>query len=304
MNKPLPDLELRLLQAFLVLIQEKNMRRASEILGISQAAMSRGLTKLRLAFDDPLFVSTARGMEPTSRALGAHQALAQIVALATEQLEPLAPFDPSVSSRQFSIAASDVGEFLIIPTLVRACMDLPGVRFHAQRLAIRNLPNELQSGTVDVAIGAFPALEAGIRCRRLFTERYVCLARRDHPSVQGEMTMQQFLGAQHIVVSAKVLGHAHERIERKLLQMLPPGAAKVTSSSFLLSALVMSETDCVLVAPSTLGRLMGQHAGYQILPLPMENETFEIQLYWHERSQHDPAHQWLRNLIVGHFEER
>lgn len=297
----LPDIDLRLLEALLALMRERNIRKASESLGISQAALNRGLAKLRQAFNDPLFVATPRGMEPTPRALSAKQPILQIIALASEQLNPIAQFEPTSSERQFSIASSDVGELMLIPTLIRQCANAPHVRIHAHRLSIKTLADDLQSGEVDVAVGNYPALDVGIRHRRLFTEQYVCLVRDAHPAIRGSMTIEQFLAAKHIVVAARVLGHIHGIVERALLELLPRSSVKVTSSSFLLSALVASETDCVLVAPSTLARLMHARCALQVLDCPVETKAFDIHMYWHERSHHDPAHRWLRSLISENF---
>ncbi|QKH36864.1 LysR family transcriptional regulator [Achromobacter pestifer] len=297
----LPDLDLRLLHAFLVLYEQKNLRKASEELGISQAAMSRGLAKLRLAFDDPLFIPTARGVEPTPRAHDCVAPVTEIVELAAERLLPTVPFDPETSDRQFSIAASDVGELVLIPELMRTCTAWPGLRFNAQRLSIKSLPEELKSGAVDVAVGAFPALENAIRCRRLYTEQYVCLVRSGNPILSSPLTQARFLEASHIVVSAGVLGHIHGRAEQALLGMLPASAVKLTSPSFLLSAMIASETDCVLVAPSALARFVKGRCGLEVLPCPLGIDPFDVVMYWHERVHHDPANRWLRTLIAESF---
>ncbi|GAA4356373.1 LysR family transcriptional regulator [Variovorax defluvii] len=299
----LPDLDLHLLRALLVLQRHRNLRRASEELGISHAAMSRGLAKLRREFNDPLFVPTARGMEPTPRALSAIEPASRIVEIARDQLAPVSSFDPTSSDRTFSIAASDVGELMLIPVLMRHCAAWPGIRFNAHRLAIKSLPDELQSGAVDVAVGAFPALENGIHCRRLFTEHYVGLVRAGHPALSSAFSLADFVASDHVVVSAGVLGHAHSRVEQALAQLLPARSVKATSSSFLLSALIAGESDCVLVAPSTLAALMKARCGLEIVPCPFETAPFDVLMYWHDRSHNDPAHRWLRMLIARHFGE-
>lgn len=49
-------LDLNLLKTFMVLMQERNMRKASQRLFVSQPAISQALQKLRNHFDDELFV--------------------------------------------------------------------------------------------------------------------------------------------------------------------------------------------------------------------------------------------------------
>ncbi|STO64985.1 HTH-type transcriptional regulator LeuO [Haemophilus parahaemolyticus] len=67
--KSLQTLDLNLLKAFSVLMDERNVSKAAERLAITQPAMSGVLTRLRDSFDDPLFVQVQRGVVPTNQAL-------------------------------------------------------------------------------------------------------------------------------------------------------------------------------------------------------------------------------------------
>ena len=57
--------DLNLLLAFDALLRERNVTRAGARIGLSQPSMSNALTRLRKLCDDPLFVRTRAGMEPT-----------------------------------------------------------------------------------------------------------------------------------------------------------------------------------------------------------------------------------------------
>lgn len=61
----LTSVNLNLLVTLDSLLKEKNVTRAAARLGISQSAMSHTLRRMRTLFNDPLFVSTPRGMIPT-----------------------------------------------------------------------------------------------------------------------------------------------------------------------------------------------------------------------------------------------
>ncbi|AJR08827.1 LysR family transcriptional regulator [Photobacterium gaetbulicola] len=66
----LDNFDLNLLKVLVVLLQEKNTRKAAERLGISQPAVSRALVKIRSHFDDPLFIRQPRGLKLTPKAQG------------------------------------------------------------------------------------------------------------------------------------------------------------------------------------------------------------------------------------------
>ena len=61
----LKNIDLNLLIYLDVLLREKNVTRAAEQLGITQPAMSNGLKRLRIIFNDPLLIRSSEGMMPT-----------------------------------------------------------------------------------------------------------------------------------------------------------------------------------------------------------------------------------------------
>jgi len=63
------DLDLNLLVLFDALLRERNVTRAAAEVGLSQGAMSHGLNRLRTFFEDPLFIKTSAGMQPTEKGL-------------------------------------------------------------------------------------------------------------------------------------------------------------------------------------------------------------------------------------------
>src|SRR5712672_1443302 len=96
-------IDLNLLVVFDAVMQERNVTRAGQRLGLSQPAMSHALARLRHTLKDELFVRSPKGMVPTPRA----EQLALPVRAALEglqrSLEP-AQFDPASAQRDFRIA--------------------------------------------------------------------------------------------------------------------------------------------------------------------------------------------------------
>src|SRR5215831_13958409 len=62
-------LDLNLLKVFDAVMEERSVLRASQKVALSQSAVSHSLARLREMLEDELFVRTATGMQPTSRAL-------------------------------------------------------------------------------------------------------------------------------------------------------------------------------------------------------------------------------------------
>jgi len=117
-NMELRQLDLNLLLVLHQLLLDGRVSSAAQNLGLTQPALSNALRRLRVALDDPLFVRTARGMQPTPLA----EQLAEPVALAIQTLRDALNrpdhFDPASSTRCFSIAMSDIGETYFMPKLM------------------------------------------------------------------------------------------------------------------------------------------------------------------------------------------
>ena len=60
--------DLNLLRVFLALMEERNVTKTAERLGITQPALSNALSRLRTLLRDPLFIRERYGMRPTPKA--------------------------------------------------------------------------------------------------------------------------------------------------------------------------------------------------------------------------------------------
>ena len=134
------DLDFRLLNVFQALMKRGKVSEVALELDLSQPTISRCLARLRLHFDDPLFVRTQHSMEPTPNALQIAPSVNEILDLYHSQLSQKRHFDPATSKRSFSIAASEIGHLLLFPRLVRkltACA--PAIKLIAVPLGLHSL---------------------------------------------------------------------------------------------------------------------------------------------------------------------
>ena len=304
----LTDLGLAELQVFDVIYEVRSVVETSRILNISQPTTSRWLAKLRVHFGDPLFVRTARGMEPTSAAHALAAPVREMLDVFRDRIMRERAFDPAVSRREFRIAASDFGQFMLLPRLDDwASEEAPHARFRAVPLGRGALPEGLATGEIDVAVGAFPALSSGVIEQTLYEDDYVCVVRKGHPLAERGLSWDAYHSAQHILVSARTAGHIHDRFEQKLLEALPPENVRLTSYSFSLAPLLIGEKDYILTVPRRVAELFKTQLDLVMLTPPVDLPRFQVKQYWHERSKHDPGHQWLRQGIVnllGHGSRR
>src|SRR5690606_10741918 len=107
--------DLRILQA---LFEARSVSGAAQMVGLSQPSLSIRLGRLRQHFQDPLFVRTAAGMQPTPRAEALVPAVEQAVGLFDGAVGAVPAFDPVVSERVFKICMVNVGQMVVLPRLL------------------------------------------------------------------------------------------------------------------------------------------------------------------------------------------
>jgi len=296
------ELDLYQLRVIDTLLREKSLTRAALALDTTQPAVSKILAKLRIFFDDPLFVRVSLHMEPTPKALG----LAEPVRAILDELQMLrsaqAPFDPRTSTRTFSFFAADAAIVVLLPQLVKALQQQgSGVHMRAVQLEEEHLHEWLKSGKVDIAIGSYPALAQGIRKQRLFSATYSSLARKGHPRLSQSPSTDVFVGEHHVLVSASGTGHAIQLAEHALEAAIPPQNITVRVPGFTAAAIVAKHTDAVVTLPSPLAKVLAKELDLQLVQPPIRLPEFEVSQYWHERFHRDPANQWLRSTFDNLF---
>ncbi|MGH7000745.1 MAG: LysR family transcriptional regulator, partial [Stellaceae bacterium] len=117
------DIGMRDLRVLSVLSRERSLTHAAEILGTSQPSVSKVLARLRVHFDDPLFVWAGRAMQPTRRTLQIVKPLGGLLAAFDSLSVSAAPFDAAESDREFRLMLTDVGMIVFLPRLMARFRD-------------------------------------------------------------------------------------------------------------------------------------------------------------------------------------
>jgi DNA-binding transcriptional LysR family regulator len=307
--------DLNLLRVFDVVFEERNLNRAAQRLHLSHSAISHALGRLRGAVDDDLFVRTSSGMQPTPRALALagplRNALREIgTAMGSE------PFDPAATDRQFVIAASDYITQLLMGSL---SADLQ-VRAPHAGLVIRpstrlDLAGQIDLGRIDLAVGVFAELPARFRSLSLWTQTDVLAMRDGHPLAGRTVTRADLLAYPLLAVSlggaeeGAVDGYIAERglarhsdmfDRQSLCDALAPDVPRLRLlvAHALSVPSLLRGSDMLAILPSPLARAFAHDHDLAAVLLPYSPRPVDVRVVWHERSDADPAHAWLRARLM------
>ncbi|HSV80548.1 MAG TPA: LysR family transcriptional regulator [Ramlibacter sp.] len=296
-------LDLNLLPVLVALAEQRSVSAAARQLGMSQPAVSSALARLRASLQDPLFVRTARGMEPTPRTLALLPPTRAALGIVDSEIVPARGFDPATSEKQVTLALSDIGEMVFLPKILqRLQADAPGMTVRSVTLPVAQLERGLELGDIDLAVGYFPDLKGNNYFQqRLFPHGFVCILRSGHPIQAAKLTARQFMAVGHAVVNAE--GRSQEVFERFLKKQGIQRRVVLNTPHFMSLPAIISQSDLVATVPLAVGVWFSSTARIRIARPPFPVPTFDLKQHWHRRFNADPQSRWLRALVYSLFNE-
>ncbi len=289
--------DLNLLVAFDILVAERSVTAAARRMGIGQPAMSNALSRLRDMFNDPLLIRTSSGLQPTGRALDLVEPVSRILAELREEVFSTRAFDPGTDKRTFRIGLSDQAEAAIMQDVLQAVRrDAPGVRVVARSVEMRFGAELLTTSAIDLAVGYFPEVEAGLEAVTLYHETFVCLYDAQACGIKPPLSLDDYTALPHILVSLRgePFGHVDE-----LLQAVGRRRNIVyTTPHFLAVPFLLHGFRAVSALPRRLAENCADAAGLAVCALPLPSKGYDICMAWHRRTSSDPAQTWLRDVVA------
>ncbi len=291
-------MDLNLLKAFDALMRERNVTRAGDKIGMTQPAMSQALAKLRLEFNDELFVRTSRGMEPTSRAHDIFVEVSAALDHIQNALTKAEVFVPRTTKRTFVAGVAEYAEIALVEGIIESFISAaPGADVRLVPTSKSDFVSQLDAQDIDVAIGHLKDPPTHIDSRSLYTEKLVAVARKGHPklSLQPQLELHDYLSMTHILVSptGEKRGAVDKELESRGLQR----RIGLVVATFLALPLALRKSDYIASVPERTGRRLASLTDIQIVDLPFSH-VVEVDMVWHKRESNDAAQQWFRSKLM------
>jgi DNA-binding transcriptional LysR family regulator len=302
-------LDLNLLRVFDAVMTEQNLTRAANRLAMTQPAVSNALRRLRDSLGDELLIRTAHGVKPTPRAENLWPAVRQALSALEEAIAPEQNFDIANAHNTFRLAMADATAALWLPALVRSIeREAPKLTIRMVPLTTREPRPMLLRGDIDLAVGFFPGVTAQlaggqgtsvspIRHEQLYSGRYVCVMRKDHPLAKEDLTVDSYCDANHLLVSFS--GRAHGLVDEALAKIGRERRILLTVNQFFTAGRVVATSDLITVLPRHLIASTGITGALITKELPFDLPNVHVDMLWHERDTRSPAHKWLRGHLSG-----
>lgn len=305
-------LDLNLLRIFDALAEEGSVTRTGRRLGLTQSAVSHALNRLRFALNDELFVRGPDGMNPTARSVEIRPQLRRALDQLQAALGP-SDFIPAKTHRRFSIAAPSAVATLLLPEVIaKVRAQAPNAELRIQRVG-PDIAEALETGRIDLAIGAFGRVSQGFIKEVLLEERMVWAIRRDHPCANQPLTVEALCRLPLLMLSALEVGEAVDGrlasggVERRVvwddggmeraLEDCDKRGVVVTIDDAHAALAIVARTDMAALAPRRLAVSWAETYGLKLMEPPYESKALTLDLLWRADQGSHPAMVWLCGLL-------
>ena len=300
-------LDLNLLRVFDEVMAERSLTRAARNLSLTQPAVSNALRRLRETLGDELVQRSGQGMAPTPRALSIWPAVRNALHQLQESLAPSA-FEPANATSTFVLAMADATAAELMPGLIDILeREARGVAMRVVPLTTRDPRRLLDEQAADLAVGYFPPLLADLTARaqageavgfshlRLYDGEYVCVMRKGHPLAKGTLTLDRFCAARHMLVSFS--GRPYGMVDESLASLGRQRQVVLTVNQFFTAGRVVANSNLLTVLPRHFVSVTGIADQLALRPLPFDVSPVHVDAVWHQRSEQEGAHRWLRQAV-------
>ncbi|CAO1668951.1 LysR family transcriptional regulator [Halomonas sp. MES3-P3E] len=298
--RSLRQFDLNLLLVFEALMRERHVTRAAERLYLSQPALSHSLKRLRESLDDPLFIRTEKGMQPTPRAQALQPVVQQALALLREGLAPPALFSPANSTRRFTLATTDYFEEVMYPTFLSQLLAYaPGISFSIELITQEVLSEGLEQRQADMVVGldSQSVLPSGVIQTPWMDEELVCLAASHNERVGESLDIAQFARETHVEL-ADISGLLPSNIDSCLAQHGLTRRVISKNLNYIAAARVVALTEAIMTLPRQMAERFVTMLPVRLVEPPKELPSLKMTLIQHGLYANDPANVWLYQVLT------
>ncbi|MDH5933647.1 LysR family transcriptional regulator [Vibrio splendidus] len=292
------NLDLNLLRTFIILHQERNMRKASERLFVSQPAISKALQRLRDHFDDELFVKTHHGLRATEHANMLAESISPILDELSSALNNSNEFNPKELNGVIKIALSPFILSAIANRLFQAIRaEAPNVQVQLlnwSKSTMTDIINdEVQLG-LNYEISHAPK---ELIQKPIARESFKAYVRQEHPYKETEIEFKDGVKFELATVIA-VDWNSHQSLAEKTLKIAGL-KANVGFRSELPSAVIDVVNNSDMIFPASRFFDIKHNKELRSIQILFESKDInpKICAYYHHKNRNNPTMLWLKNIL-------
>jgi DNA-binding transcriptional LysR family regulator len=242
--KMVKNFDLNLLTTFEAVFIHRSGTKAADALGITPSAVSQALGRLRIHFNDALFIREGKALAPTTVAIGIHEGLEDAYDNLIAKLQNIS-FD-AVPTRLVVHCAAYISMFTL--NVMRKVLDEISPECEIVHTISHNSITEIEESLIfrkaDIIFDTHSHVSHSRISQQISSETPVVICRNQHPRLNGHLSLEQFHTETYIYLdseSAKLLSNrlkvnemmGEDRICRFISPSLLTNISMVESSDML-----------------------------------------------------------------------
>lgn len=292
------SLDLNLLRTFIVLHQERNMRKASDRLFVSQPAISKALQRLRDHFNDELFVKTHHGLRATEYANQLAESISPILDELSSTLNESNEFNPQELEGVIKLALS--------PSLLSSIANQLFQTIHSEapnvQLQLLNWSKSTMTDIINnnIQIGLNYEISHAPKeliQKNIAKDSYKGYIRKDHPYKGSSIEVQDGVHFELATVIAADW-NSHQSLTEKILK-LKGLEANIVFRSELPSAIIDVVSHSDIMFPASKFLEIEHNPNLRSIQILFDNKDINpnVCVYYHHKNRNSPTVLWLKNIL-------
>jgi LysR family transcriptional regulator, nod-box dependent transcriptional activator len=291
--------DLNLLLVLQIMLEERSVSRAAKRLHLGQSGASGALARLREHFEDELLVPMGRAMVLTPLAQSLIDPVNDTLSRARSTIARKATFNPTTTSRHFSIAASDYVSTVLLTNVARLmAAEAPNLILDI-RSPMRDVFERFDAGQIDLLIMPEQYLrKLDAPQVRIFEDSYSCILWEENKFAEETLDIDTYLSLRHVTINfSDDRNLAFEEWffakfgRKRKIQM------SVDNFGVLPSMIIGTQRAATL--HSRQASHFAERYPLRLLPLPFELPPIVETMAWPRYLESDTAHQWLREIVLA-----
>ena len=294
--------DLSLLVIFDAIMIEGSITRAAARLNLTQPAVSNAVGRMREIWKDDLFIKDGRNIRPTLFSQNLWNQVRHPLEEIDDAINPKG-FEAPTSQRIFRIAATDLMiDMAWVELRQRIEVEAPGVSIHTVPYTIANGERVLTQASVDLLIGADDLMPPMPTSEFLVELDYVCVMHPDNELATGDITLDRFAAADHLLVSLS--GDTHGYTDMVLAEHGVERKIAMTINNFSSATKMLARSRLVCVLPTVTAKAMLDEGTLVARPTPVPVPGPKLSMFWHKRADRDQGNIWLRKVLKDLMQTR
>lgn len=290
--------DLNLLVVLDVLLEEKNVTRASVRLNMGQSAASGALARLREYFGDELLVMVGRRLMLTPLAETLVEPVRDTLLKARATIAKKPAFDPATEERRFVIIVSDYVTTVMLAQALRNIAKMaPNITLEL-RGPPPNMFEEFDRGGIDLMVLPDQYLSSVDHSSApWFDDKQVCMVCAENLAVGEVLSFDTYMAMGHVAVR-----FGNERSIPFEEWFLPrygkQRRVEASVDNFSMLPLLVMGTQRIATLHQRLANHFAERYPVRLIDAPFVMPPLVEVMCWPRYLDQDPAHVWLRQMLT------